>query len=318
MSADTKICPDCAEEVKAAARVCRFCRHRFEGSQPPPSQPPPSQPRSSSPASRGAIQRLRRSRPAVKLLAAAGIVALVLAAVAAYDHESAARSYNTCKRQVQPAMLAVQALESRVVVGLNQGAYSDQVGNTKAAVDRVDVPSLEPECKVVAGALSQAADIHAAASQDWNECITDDYCDEPRIEPYWDKATNSFAWARHLLKEIRGGDVDAADLAADEAAKRAVRIAASAMETYATDNNDSYVDPSYAGAGPAALARIEPALKGVDLVVGHTAYDGFELTVTSATGNRFTVIKEAGASGRCSKPGNAGCPQSGFWYAPGV
>ena len=26
----TKSCPDCAERVKAAARVCRFCGHRFE------------------------------------------------------------------------------------------------------------------------------------------------------------------------------------------------------------------------------------------------------------------------------------------------
>ena len=26
----TKVCPDCAETVKAAARVCRFCGHRFE------------------------------------------------------------------------------------------------------------------------------------------------------------------------------------------------------------------------------------------------------------------------------------------------
>jgi Domain of unknown function (DUF4328)/Uncharacterised protein family UPF0547/Protein of unknown function (DUF2510) len=26
----TKICPDCAEEVKAAARVCRFCGYRFD------------------------------------------------------------------------------------------------------------------------------------------------------------------------------------------------------------------------------------------------------------------------------------------------
>ena len=27
---DTKTCPDCAEEVKAAARICRFCRYEFE------------------------------------------------------------------------------------------------------------------------------------------------------------------------------------------------------------------------------------------------------------------------------------------------
>jgi uncharacterized protein UPF0547 len=28
--AATKVCPDCAERVKAAARVCRFCGYRFE------------------------------------------------------------------------------------------------------------------------------------------------------------------------------------------------------------------------------------------------------------------------------------------------
>lgn len=26
----TKRCPDCAEQVKAEARICRFCGHRFE------------------------------------------------------------------------------------------------------------------------------------------------------------------------------------------------------------------------------------------------------------------------------------------------
>ena len=31
---DTKTCPDCAEEVKAAARICRFCRYDFEPPEP--------------------------------------------------------------------------------------------------------------------------------------------------------------------------------------------------------------------------------------------------------------------------------------------
>jgi tRNA(Ile2) C34 agmatinyltransferase TiaS len=31
---DEKICPDCGESVKAAARVCRFCRYDFGTDEP--------------------------------------------------------------------------------------------------------------------------------------------------------------------------------------------------------------------------------------------------------------------------------------------
>ena len=31
----TKVCPDCAENVKVLANVCRFCGYRFDGSPPP-------------------------------------------------------------------------------------------------------------------------------------------------------------------------------------------------------------------------------------------------------------------------------------------
>ncbi|WP_255448362.1 superinfection immunity protein [Telmatospirillum sp. J64-1] len=32
---EEKTCPRCAETVKAAAKVCRFCGHEFEAKQPP-------------------------------------------------------------------------------------------------------------------------------------------------------------------------------------------------------------------------------------------------------------------------------------------
>lgn len=33
-SEDLKSCPQCAEEVKAAAKVCRFCQHEFDDKTP--------------------------------------------------------------------------------------------------------------------------------------------------------------------------------------------------------------------------------------------------------------------------------------------
>jgi signal peptidase I len=51
---ELKTCPDRAEEVKAAARVCRFCGHRFEADgsleQPPPGAPMPAAPTAPPPA----------------------------------------------------------------------------------------------------------------------------------------------------------------------------------------------------------------------------------------------------------------------------
>lgn len=40
----TQVCPRCAETVKAAAKVCRFCGHEFDPAPPLVSAPPPPPP----------------------------------------------------------------------------------------------------------------------------------------------------------------------------------------------------------------------------------------------------------------------------------
>jgi type IV pilus assembly protein PilA len=104
--------------------------------------------------------------------------------------------------------------------------------------------------------------------------------------------------------------------AQDTAAKSAVREAQTAMETFYTDNQNYTADE-------AALQDIEASLKadpGKTLVVvpGAIGNDSYTLTVTSKTGNKFSIAKTtAGDITRsCSVTGGStkgGCPKSLSW-----
>jgi type IV pilus assembly protein PilA len=106
--------------------------------------------------------------------------------------------------------------------------------------------------------------------------------------------------------------------AQDTEAKSAARTAQTAMETWYTDEQD------YA-ATKLQLEAIEPALKegqGSTLAVTSgapaDASDGYAVTVTSKSGNTFTITKAdvAGGSGvarSCATGGKFGCPTSLKW-----
>jgi type IV pilus assembly protein PilA len=97
--------------------------------------------------------------------------------------------------------------------------------------------------------------------------------------------------------------------AQDGEAKSAVRNAASAAEAFYTDAQ------SYNNMDEAALLEIEPTLAdGVGDSLAVTDGDQtYTLTVTSETGNTFSITRNANAtkSRTCTAAGNAGCPGSG-------
>jgi type IV pilus assembly protein PilA len=108
------------------------------------------------------------------------------------------------------------------------------------------------------------------------------------------------------------------DKARDADAKEAVRTAQTGMETYATDNGNS----GYAGTPAnvkAAIQNIEPTLTdtpGSSLVVSGNDQDEYTLTVTSATGNTFSIARSnTGATTYSCTPntGADGCPPGGNW-----
>ncbi|MGI8571715.1 MAG: type IV pilin protein [Solirubrobacteraceae bacterium] len=98
------------------------------------------------------------------------------------------------------------------------------------------------------------------------------------------------------------------------AAKTMVRTAATAIETFATDNNGSY-----SGATVSSLNSYEPSIA---TAAGNGAY----LSSVTATGNTYTLVSVApgssdtftitnsgaGSTHTCSPSGSGGCP-TGSW-----
>jgi len=101
--------------------------------------------------------------------------------------------------------------------------------------------------------------------------------------------------------------------AQDTEAKSAVRQAATALETYFTDNQ------TYVGADQAALRDIEASLStGAGATINPTGQTttGWSVTATAKTGNTFTIVKAAtGVVTRtCTRTSaSSGCPASLSW-----
>jgi type IV pilus assembly protein PilA len=104
--------------------------------------------------------------------------------------------------------------------------------------------------------------------------------------------------------------------AQDSEAKSTAKTAQTALETYATDNNGSY-----AGATQARLKTIEPTLSsatsGANAITTLTVADSsYTITVTSESGNTFSIIRAT--DGSLTYPctpaaGGGGCPGSAGW-----
>jgi prepilin-type N-terminal cleavage/methylation domain-containing protein len=111
------------------------------------------------------------------------------------------------------------------------------------------------------------------------------------------------------------------DKAKDADAKAAVRTAQTAMETYATDNNGSYLDAASDPTAPYAagsLQKIEESLGdvGTRLTVVSALADSYEVQVASeVTGQLFRISRDANGvtANTCDVDGEAGCPSDGTW-----
>jgi type IV pilus assembly protein PilA len=100
------------------------------------------------------------------------------------------------------------------------------------------------------------------------------------------------------------------DKARDASAKTSARTAATAIETFRSDN-----DGSYGGATVADLEAIETTLASADLTIVASDADSYEISAGSSTGNAFNIERRLDGTTAfpCSMAGDAGCPPDGSW-----
>ena len=99
------------------------------------------------------------------------------------------------------------------------------------------------------------------------------------------------------------------DKANDAKAKTVAKTTQTAIETYATDHNGSYVS-----ADVAALQAIEPTIPATGVALSNIAATTYTITSTATnTGHTFSISRAANGAVTypCTTAGSGGCPSGG-------
>lgn len=120
-----KICPQCAETVKAEAKICRFCQYNFETGISGDTKVAPVPPEKKKTAAKGCLI-------AVGIL----VVLIVIGAMAGGDERSAAGNATAEKAEAAPAR-AITARELAQAYDANEAAAKKEYGGQRLAVTGV-------------------------------------------------------------------------------------------------------------------------------------------------------------------------------------
>ncbi|MEP9383046.1 hypothetical protein [Nocardioides sp. KR10-350] len=124
---------------------------------------------------------------------------------------AARRDYQACTSQLSSLQDALSGIDARLDVGLREAEMSDLVGEASVAYSKIDVDALGTGVCLNAGAkLETSFNRYVAAEQQWNDCISDLYCDTDSIEPdlqaKWLKASTALDRAGDLLDSLNPDD----------------------------------------------------------------------------------------------------------------
>jgi hypothetical protein len=99
-------------------------------------------------------------------------------AAAAEAAEEARAVAQKCRRQVDGLLRALKEIDSRLDVGLAYDEYSGYVGDASVAYDMIPFERMSTDCVHEVGVpLENAINAYITASNEWDDCVWDDWCD---------------------------------------------------------------------------------------------------------------------------------------------
>jgi hypothetical protein len=119
-----------------------------------------------------------------------------------------AADYQMCADNLGAWITKLQALDSRLSVGMTESEYLTTVGGVKVEYDRVDFKALPVPCLSKVGVPAEKAlNAYIKAANAWNSCVTNYSCSMARVKPKlqasWATATVKLAAAKTGLDSLR-------------------------------------------------------------------------------------------------------------------
>jgi hypothetical protein len=111
-----------------------------------------------------------------------------------------------CNGQIGKWITALQALNSRLNVGLTNAAYTTELGDVSVLYGQIPFKAMSAACLTPGTEAEKAMNLYITASNAWSACISSLTCSNAKVKPKlqrdWAKASSEITKAENELQAL--------------------------------------------------------------------------------------------------------------------